>query len=331
MKNKKISIPEDFKWSPSSIKQAMGCYRRFIKKHIEHAPPEVLSPELQEGIKVHQKISQYITSKDESFIQEFPQAVQKSIKNLFSLGEIHSELLLENESLKGYIDIMIENQNQWIIIDAKNRYEFQINNNDFLQLHFYLYLLSTKKQKSSSLIGILALKNSYTPLKLIPPQITSFIALEDFIYKLIEKAKENLKKRQLYVGDCPTCEYILSCNIKEKLLKSPTPENIAKLYIHLNSASMLIKNYLSKEITDQNIITDGYEVGWHIKQKTIVDETTLRLLLDKYEMPYIAAYRPDLFKIKKLAKSIEEFSSAINIEQELYFDYKKTENNEELP
>lgn len=309
------------KWTPTLIKAAKGCIRRF-QLLVDKEPPEVEVEAFKDGIIAHEKIEGFLKSKNPEFLKGFPEAVVRDAKVISSYdGNIYIEKELEGELVKGTADIVVEKDKSWIVIDIKSRYISDIEEDDLLQLYTYLYLLQLQKEKENAMIGIFALWNAYNPLKLSIVENPSLEFLEKYITHAIESAERSLKKGRINFSSCHYCEYILSCEYsKTKDLPKKITE-IAKLYIHtkglLAACEAALRSYISDK--GQNITIDNLEIGFHPKNVALVDMEQLKKCIFEKNLDLDTIFKPNITALKSLARKDDDIANCITIEPQYYF------------
>lgn len=312
------------KWGATKILDTKGCIRRFQKKWIEDAPYEVEIQEFIEGERLHNAVEQYLITGNEHYIADMHDALKKGLQLLKSYkGKMEIEKWLEDERLEGRADIVIEQENKWIVIDIKSRFDNYIDEDLKVQLYIYLYLLQKMKEKPEALIGIIALHNQFNPLNLAFAQFVSIQELEEFINHQIELAERRIKHGKVNTAYCRYCQYIRSCEYFKG--EPETIEEMAQKYLQLQS---LIKQYeialrQHVELTGKNIVVDDVEIGMHIKNVTTINAVELIEVAKQNNLNIAELFKPDITTIKKLAKKVPELANAIEVKQDYYFTAKK--------
>ncbi|MEM4134337.1 MAG: PD-(D/E)XK nuclease family protein [Candidatus Micrarchaeia archaeon] len=311
------------KWSPTMINATKKCKRHFEKKFIEEAPAEVIIQEFEQGKQYHEIAERFLITGNDVNLQGLNSEVQKALKEIKNMGKLYIEKEFENEIIRGIADIVIDNENEWIVIDIKSRYDSDISQDDYVQLYTYLYFLQQEQEKENARIGILALHNQFHPLHIEQAQYKTLQDLKEYVEHQIELAEKRIQHMRINTSYCKYCEYILSCDaITEKPVSI---EEIARKYLQLEQ---LLKQYEYTlrehvNITGQNIVVDDVEIGMHIRNVTKIDEELLLKIAKEQQIPLHTIYKPDITNIKKLAKKHQELANAINIEQDYYFTSKK--------
>lgn len=293
------------------------------------SPIENEVPEFEAGKIAHEKIENYLNTKNKKYIADFPQAVQRDLDLILSYGgTLKTEVKLENEDFEGIADIVIELEDKWIVIDIKSRFEATIEEEDFWQLYFYLYLLQLQKAKPEALIGILSCWNAYNPLVMQTAQFDTVEELKEYVSSIIKRAERAIQHGKINTSCCRYCHYMMSCDYSSKEVTSI--EDIARQYVHLKSLLNTYEKQLREhvELTGKNIIVDGLEIGMHVKNKTVVDEEQLKKIVATNNIDPALVYKPHITAIKKLAKQYDEIANCLTVEQTYEFSIKKEGKND---
>lgn len=318
------------KWSATMILDTKGCIRKFQKKWIEEAPYEVNIPEFSEGERLHSLVEQYLITGNAQYISGLHDALKRDLDIIRQYsGKLETEKWVEDERLEGRIDVVVEQENRWIVIDIKSRFDNDLDENLKIQLYIYLYLLQKIKEKTEAMIGVLALHNQFNPLNLINAQFISLQELEEYVNHQIELAERRIRHGKINVAYCKYCEYIKSCDYFRG--EPETVEQIAQRYLQLQSLlkqyEIALKQYI--DLTGQNIVVDDVEVGYHVKNITDIDVPSLIKIAEDIGLDMSKIFKPDVISIKKLAKKHNELFNAISVRQDYCFGTKKIKKEEE--
>lgn len=315
-------------WSPTLIRFAHGCIRRFWKT-LEMSPIETPVAEFIAGKEAHDAVEQYLATGNESYIEEFPEILKMALDTIRATGPLIIEKEIQFGKFRGIPDVVIDKDNEWIVIDIKTRFESKIEKDDYNQLYFYLFLLQSQKEKEKARIGILSLWNQFTPLVIDNAQFVSFADLTQYVNKLVENAKRSVIYGRYNTYYCRYCNYVMSCDYKNENEPKDIQE-VARQYMFYKSLINKLEDQLKEFVnaSGENIKVDGLEIGMHIRNKTVVDTSLLTELVRKHNIDINTVYKPHVTGIKKLAKKIDDFSACVSIEQEYYFGVKAGDKEE---
>lgn len=315
------------KWSPTYLNQTRVICKRAWEMKMQGKPVEVVIPEFEAGKELHEYATEYLRTGNKDYLKHFNPVVAKDLELIRGYsGKLQVELEVEDELIKGQIDCAIETPMGWVVIDFKSRYEQGIKREDKVQLLCYLYLLQKKYplQGNSHRIGILAFHNNYNPLAM---EFAEYDVnyLTDYVKRQIKLAEQRLEYLQINTSWCKFCEYIMSCDVKEKRVE--TVEDIAQQYIQLKELLKRYEETLKRYVDSagKNIVIGNLEVGMHTRQKTIVDASLLKKICSDANIPVEQVFRPDIYAIKKLAKNIPDLANAVSYEYEYVFGVRKKE------
>lgn len=312
------------KWTPSLIKRTKGCKRAF-EFMLANKPEEVIVDEFEAGSEAHEKIERYFKVGNENLLNSFNERVQLELKGLKQLHKnIETEKYLECDLLHGVADFVAEGEHYVAVIDFKSRYDAGITQEDYIQLYSYIYMLPDKPIKQ---IGVLSIFNAFQPLVIENVTMTK-AELRDWIEHQIKLAERRIPHMKVNVAYCRYCPYIKSCDLAET---EESIEQIAQKYIKLKE---LLKRYeaILEEYVNrfgQNIMVDGFDVGFHVRNVTEIDKDYLEKIINDYNLDRSLFYKPDTINIKKLAKKFPAIANAITLKPEYVFTVKKAQGGEE--
>jgi len=321
-----------FSYSTLSI----PCDRALWMKLHEQKPEIWTAEETEQGKALHREVEKMFRLNQFGYSDvlendiRFPEGYEEAETEVKLFTKINGLDLLW-----GVIDVILARKDgQATIIEIKSSYSSELNMRIRKQLRYYafLYLCGTDKSK----VEIAAYFPYWSEIR----RPNKYIYTRDDIKRLkmgieedIRRAKEiALQKSQLVYTSpspyCLYCSYSLSCPVVDRT----SPEELALEYLKLKAKLKNLETKLRAITAKEGLIkVENQSLGFHPSFRHVVDEQNLVQYLREKAIGVELALSPDIKKIKKLAKEIEDIAQFISVVETPRWGVKaltKEESNE---